>query len=115
MKRKIYNSLVEWKNKPGRMPLIVNGARQVGKTYILQEFGKREFDNYIIVNLETDKPLLEQFEVNITPTPIIQYLETIHSKRIIPGKTPIILDEIQACERALKQIPRSWERSRKTM
>lgn len=97
------------------MPLIVNGARQVGKTYILQEFGKREFDNYIIVNLETDKPLLEQFEVNITPTPIIQYLETIHSKRIIPGKTPIILDEIQACERALKQIPRSWERSRKTM
>ena len=111
MKRKIYNSLVEWKNKPGRMPLIVNGARQVGKTYILQEFGKLEFDNYIIVNLETDKPLSEQFEVNITPTPIIQYLETIHSKRIIPGKTLIILDEIQACERALTSLKYFYEQA----
>ncbi|KAA6313228.1 hypothetical protein EZS27_035965, partial [termite gut metagenome] len=57
MKRKIYDDLVKWKNKPGRMPLIVNGARQVGKSYILQEFGKQEFDSYIIVNLEIDKAL----------------------------------------------------------
>ena len=51
MKRKIYDELVKWKKKSGRMPLIVNGARQVGKSYILQEFGRKEFENFIIVNL----------------------------------------------------------------
>ena len=104
MKRKIYDDLVKWKNKSGRMPLIVNGARQVGKSYILQEFGKQEFDNYIIVNLETDKALVEKFEENITPVPIIQYLESAHSQRIAPGKTLIIFDEIQACEKALTSL-----------
>lgn len=104
MKRKIYNELVNWKDKLGRMPLIVNGARQVGKSYILQEFGKKEFDNYIIVNLEVDKALTEKFEENLTPAAIIQYLESAHSQRIIPGKTLVVLDEIQACERALTSL-----------
>ena len=104
MKRKIYNELVKWKNKSGRMPLIVNGARQVGKSYILQEFGKQEFDNCIIVNLETDKALVEKFEETIIPVSIIQYMESAHSQRIIPGKTLIIFDEIQACERALTSL-----------
>ena len=104
MKRKIYDELVKWKNKSGRMPLIVNGARQTGKSYILQEFGRREFDNYILVNLETDKALVEKLEENITPIPIIQYLESAHSQRIIPGKTLVVLDEIQACERALSSL-----------
>jgi len=104
MKRKIYDNLVAWKNKSCRMPLIVNGARQVGKTYILQKFGKQEFDSYIIVNLETDKSLVRKFEEYITPLPIIQYLESAHSQRIIPSKTLIIFDEIQACERALTSL-----------
>ncbi|GHT54386.1 ATPase [Bacteroidia bacterium] len=104
MKRKIYADLVKWKNKPDRMPLIVNGARQVGKSYILREFGKQEFDNYIMVNLETDKALAEKFEERIIPQPIIQYLESAHSQRIIPGKTLIVFDEIQACERALTSL-----------
>ena len=104
MKRKIYDELVKWKNKSGRMPLIVNGARQVGKSYILQKFGKQEFDNYIIVNLETDKALVEKFEENIAPIPIIQYLESAHSQRIIPEKTLIVFDEVQACERALTSL-----------
>ena len=104
MKRKIYDHLVEWKNKPDRMPLIINGARQVGKSYILQEFGKQEFDNYIMVNLEVDKALVEKFEENIIPATIIQYLESAHSQRIIPGRSLIVLDEIQACERALTSL-----------
>jgi len=104
MRRKIYADLVKWKSKSNRMPLIVNGARQVGKSYILQEFGKQEFDNYISVNLETDKALVEKFGESITPQPIIQYLESAHSQRIIAGKTVIILDEIQACERALTSL-----------
>jgi predicted AAA+ superfamily ATPase len=86
MKRKIYTDLVKWKNKSGRMPLLVNGARQVGKSYILQKFGRQEFDSCIVVNLETDKALAEKFEEDITPLPIIQYLEVAHLQRIIPGK-----------------------------
>jgi predicted AAA+ superfamily ATPase len=104
MKRKIYDGLVVWDNKSGRMPLIVNGARQVGKSYILQVFGKQEFDNYIIVNLETDKALVNRFEENMTPASIVQYLESAHSQRIIPGKTLVVFDEIQACERALTSL-----------
>jgi predicted AAA+ superfamily ATPase len=86
------------------MPLIVGGARQVGKSYILKEFGNREFDNFIIVNLETDKALAQRFEENITPVSIIQYLEAVHSQRIIPGKTLLIFDEIQACAKALTSL-----------
>ena len=104
MKRKIYDALVSWKTKSNRMPLIVNGVRQVGKSYILQEFGRQEFDSYIIVNLEIDKALVEKFEENLAPAAIIQYLESAHSRRIIPGKTLVILDEIQACERALTSL-----------
>ncbi len=104
MRRKIYDELVEWKNKSGRMPLIVGGARQVEKSYIPKEFGAREFDNFIIVNLETDKALAQQFEENITPGPIIRYLEAAHSQRIIPGKTLVIFDEIQACAKALTSL-----------
>jgi len=104
MKRKIYEQLISWKSKPNRMPLIVNGARQVGKSYILQKFGKQEFENYIIVNFETDKLLVEKFEEEINPILIIQYLESVHSQRIIPEKTLVIFDEIQACERALTSL-----------
>ncbi len=104
MKRKIYDKLVEWKHKTDRKPLIVNGARQVGKSFILQEFGKQEFENYVMVNLETDKALARKFEESITPLPIIQYLESAQSQRIIPGKTLIILDEIQASEEALTSL-----------
>ena len=86
------------------MPLIVNGARQVGKTYILQEFGSKEYENYLIVNFEIDKALAAKFEESIKPTAIIQYLESIHSQRIIPEKTLLIFDEIQACESALASL-----------
>ena len=104
MRRKIYDELIIWKDKPGRMPLIVNGARQVGKSYILQQFAKREFENYMIVNLEIDKALVEKFNENLTPVKIIQYLESAHSQKIIPGQTLIVFDEIQACERALNSL-----------
>ena len=104
MKRKIYDHLIKWKNKPDRKPLIVNGARQVGKSYILQKFGKQEFESFIMVNLETDKALVEKFEENINPILILQYLETVHSQRIIPEKTLVVFDEIQACERALTSL-----------
>ncbi len=105
MKRKIENKLIEWKNKTSyRKPLILNGARQVGKTYILCEFGRRFFKNTVYVNLEQNLAVASFFGDNIDPKRIITYLEASCGERIIPGETLIILDEIQSCERALTSL-----------
>ncbi len=104
MKRKITSSLLDWKNEKERKPLILNGARQVGKSYILQEFGRHHFENVVEVNFEIDKPLCEFLENDITPSRIIQYLELTSGKIITAGKTLIIFDEIQACHRALTSL-----------
>jgi predicted AAA+ superfamily ATPase len=104
MKRKISDSLVNWKNSKNRKPLILNGARQVGKTYILQDFGRNNFENVVEVNFEIDKPLCEFLESDINPFKIIQYLELTSGKIILAGKTLIIFDEIQACNRALTSL-----------
>ena len=105
MKRKITEELVCWKQKPsGRMPLLIYGARQVGKTYIIREFGKQHYMNVAYFNLETNESLSSYFAENIEPMRIIRYLETESSERIIPGETLIILDEIQTCERALTSL-----------
>lgn len=105
MKRKIEHKLIDWKNKnKNRMPLILNGARQVGKTYILREFGERYYKNVVYVNLETNLAVSSYFNEDISPERIIRYLETYSREEIIPGETLIILDEIQSCERALTSL-----------
>ena len=105
MQRKITEDLVRWKNKPfGRMPLLVYGARQVGKTYILREFGKQHYNNVAYFNLETNESLSSYFAENIEPLRIIRFLETESGERISPGETLIIFDEIQSCERALTSL-----------
>ncbi|MDR2556392.1 MAG: AAA family ATPase [Bacteroidales bacterium] len=104
MKRKITGKLLEWKDKRGRMPLIVNGARQIGKTYSITHFGNTSFDNLIYINLETNKSIVSVFEEDITPQQIITKLETETQQRIIAGKTLVFLDEIQASERALLSL-----------
>jgi len=104
MKRKISDKLIAWKDDPNRMPLILNGARQVGKTYILKEFGARHFKQVVYINLENNLLANSFFDNDITPLRIIQYLETLTSTRIIAGETLIILDEIQACSRALTSL-----------
>jgi len=105
MQRKITEDLVRWKYKPfGRMPLLVYGARQVGKTYILREFGKQHYNNVAYFNLETNESLSSYFAENIEPLRIIRFLETESGERIIPGETLIIFDEIQSCERALTSL-----------
>ena len=101
MKRKIIDQLLLWKDKSGRMPLIVNGARQVGKTYILKEFASTRFDQFVYINLETNSKVNSYFDGDINPVQIVQYLETVTEIRIIAGSTLIILDEIQSCPRAL--------------
>ena len=96
--------LVQWKDKKNRMPLIVNGARQVGKTYILKEFGATCFENTIYVHLENQVAVAAIFEGDLNPTRIIQYLEASYNQSIKTGKTLIIFDEIQSSERALMAL-----------
>ena len=104
MKREIINDLIKWKSSKNRKPLIVHGARQVGKTYIIKEFGKEHYDNLIYVNFETNIELSEQIGDNIDVKHIVNKLELFYGEKIIPGKTLIFFDEIQANERALTSL-----------
>jgi predicted AAA+ superfamily ATPase len=104
MIRTALKQLENWKNKTPRMPLIVNGARQVGKTYLIKEFGEQYFKNTIYFNLETNLAVNSYFETDIQPLRIIQYLETASGQRIIPEETLLVLDEIQSCPRALTAL-----------
>ena len=105
MRRKITNQLLSWKNKAsGRMPLLLYGARQVGKTHTLRDFGARCYKNIAYFNLETNKKVSLYFGDNIDPAHILRFLETESRERIAPGDTLIIFDEIQSCERALTSL-----------
>jgi predicted AAA+ superfamily ATPase len=104
MKRKIEQKLLAWKNSNDRKPLIVNGARQIGKTYSILEFGKKNFKNIIYINLEKNKLAANIFEVDITPSVLVQKLEDYTRERILPETTLLFFDEIQACERALTSL-----------
>jgi len=105
VKRKISERLLAWKNKPtGRMPLLIYGARQVGKTYVINEFGKAHYKNVAYFNLETNNAVSSYFTENIEPERILMFLETQAQMQIIPGETLIVFDEIQTCERALTSL-----------
>lgn len=104
MKRKLMSRLLDWKNKTDRMPLIVNGARQVGKTYLIKQFGELNFSNSVYFNLESNLAVNSYFDSDIQPLRIVQYLETAAGQRILPNHTLIILDEIQSCPRALTSL-----------
>ncbi|MDD5899332.1 MAG: ATP-binding protein [Lachnospiraceae bacterium] len=104
MKRSIEEKLLEWKNKRDRKPLILNGARQVGKTYLLREFGSLYYKNVVYVNLETNVSVASYFNGDISPERLIRFLEAYAGEAIIPESTLIIFDEIQSCERALTAL-----------
>ena len=105
MKRKIYNELLSWKNlKNNKMPLILYGARQVGKTYIVTEFGRENYQNMVYVNFEQDEKIIPYFETSISPDDIIKILEDFYNTKIIPKQTLIFFDEVQNCNRALTSL-----------
>ena len=106
MKRKIYNELLKWKDMDikVKMPLLLYGARQIGKTYILKEFGKNEYKNTVYLNFENDIGLNEIFTDNISPKKLIPKIEQYFSTAINPKDTLIIFDEIQASNRALTSL-----------
>lgn len=101
MYRKVLEELKEWKKSPFRKPLIIYGARQIGKTYSMLEFGQSEYDNVAYFNFETVSDLTGIFENDLNPARIINELSIIKSITILPEKTLIIFDEIQASEKAL--------------
>ena len=104
MEREIIKKLIEWKNSKKRKPLIVQGARQVGKTYIIKEFGNMYYENIVYVNFEKNKQISNQINDDINPLEIINKLELFFNEKITPEKTLIFFDEIQANERALTSL-----------
>lgn len=104
MYRKIMQYLVDWKNSPQRKPLILQGARQVGKTYTALEFGRKYYENVAYFNFETNSSLNETFSENISPEYLIPVLSHISGQTIVREKTLIIFDEVQLCERALTSL-----------
>lgn len=104
MYRKIMNYLEAWKKSEHRKPLILQGARQVGKTYSVLEFGRKSYENVAYFNFETTPRLNETFEEDISPGYLIPILSHIAGQTIIREKTLIIFDEVQLCERALTSL-----------
>lgn len=104
MYRKIMEYLTEWKRSPYRKPLILQGARQVGKTYSILEFGRLEYENVAYFNFETDPLLSKTFDESIDPGYLIPILSRISGQTIIREKTLLVLDEVQLCERALTSL-----------
>ena len=104
MKRFITDKLIAWKNSKDRKPLILKGARQVGKTYILKEFGVNNYDNVAYFNFDHDDGLAELFLNTKDPKRIIEQLSLVNGKKISPGNTLIIFDEIQECPDALNSL-----------
>lgn len=103
MKRRIESWLIRWRDKPDRDVLLVRGARQVGKTYSVRGLG-RSFEDFLEVNFEEDVDVHSFFEGNLTPAPICEKLAAYYRVPIIPGKTLLFFDEIQACPRALSSL-----------
>ena len=101
MKREIYAKLLEWKSRKGHKPLVLDGARQVGKTYILKEFGVREYENVSYVNLDKDAVAKSVFDPDHDIKRIIRTLSAYTGVDIVPGDTLIIIDEIQESSAAL--------------
>lgn len=104
MDRFLMDELVAWKDSPRRKPLILNGARQVGKTWLLKEFGKRCFDNVAYVNLDDNPGMREQFEAGYDIPRIISAIQFETGQAVSEGSTLIVLDEIQACPKALTSL-----------
>ena len=104
MYRKISEYLKQWKDSKYRKPLIIQGARQVGKTYAILEFGRQHYDNVAYFNFQTNESLSATFDENISPSYLLPILAHISGQTITRGNTLIVFDEIQLCERALTSL-----------
>ena len=104
MERALMKKLVKWKDQKERKPLLLEGARQVGKTYLAREFGTAFFDNVVYVNFDREKILHDVFESSLSPSSLIPAISAVTGKRIHPDDTLIIFDEVQEEPRALTSL-----------
>ncbi len=104
MYRNIMEELIKWKQNKERKPLILRGARQVGKTYIIKQFGKENYDGVAYFNFDHDIALQNMFENTKDPKSILEQLAFVYGKEIVPEKTLIVFDEIQECPNALNAL-----------
>ncbi len=109
MKRAAYKQLLDWKQQSNRKPLIIQGARQVGKTYLMKSFGAAEFQDVAYFNFEITRTLSAIFQKGYEITSMISSLEILHGKPINPSETLIIFDEIQACPEAITALKYFYE------
>jgi len=104
IQRKITQKLIAWKNSQYRKPLVLQGARQVGKTWLLKKFGEENFESVAYFNFDKQMELKQFFETTKEPKRILQNLSLVHGKTILPEKTLVIFDEIQECNDALNAL-----------
>jgi predicted AAA+ superfamily ATPase len=104
MYRNAFDKLVAWKNDPGRKPLILKGARQVGKTWLMKEFGAKQYASFVYFNFDEEDELSSIFETNKNPQRIIELLGLLSGQKILPRETLVIFDEIQECSPALNAL-----------
>lgn len=103
MYRDIEQNLLRWKNKQERMPLLLRGARQVGKTFVVEKFGKEYFAEVVTINFELQPEMIRCFD-NLDPTSIINAIFLATNQKITPQKTLLFLDEIQDCPNAIRSL-----------
>jgi uncharacterized protein len=108
MKRLIEENLIHWKNSSRRKPLVLRGARQVGKTWLVEQVLAKDFESCVKIDLEKRRDLHSVFEENLDPKRILNVLE-LATQKITPGKTLLFLDEIQACPRAIMALRYFYE------
>ncbi len=104
MKRNLYSSLCAWKRSSSRKPLILRGARQVGKTYLLKQFGLKEYASCLYLNFEETPELADFFSKQLTPATLLENISLHYNQRILPGETLLIFDEVQECPAALNSL-----------
>lgn len=104
MKRNAFENLIKWKETDSRKPLIIKGARQVGKTWLMKEFGKIYYDKVAYINFEDNEEAKQIFNTSYDVKNLIMLLSVISGVQITPEDTLIIFDEIQECERALNAL-----------
>ncbi len=111
MKRTLYKFLLEWKNSLNRKPLLLQGARQVGKTYLINRFGKNEYSDYVYLNFEQNPDLKTLFTGNLDPENIINNISLLIGRKIIPNDTLLFFDEIQAASVAITSLKYFYEQA----
>ena len=109
MKRLIENKLLDWKNSTRRKPLILRGARQIGKTWTIKSFGDRYYKNVVTIDFEKERELHTLFEKSLNPLTIKQSIEIIKKVKILPEETLLFFDEIQSCPRAITTLRYFYE------